>query len=213
LIESVVSDSVGREFRRQFRNWVWVELSSMFICGVLTSGQWKLEMWPIRKSVTVGEKTLVDQWGMERVLCNHRLWAVKIDCKGMCELIQSCNPGPIIIRHGIPGHMTMIMGSDGAPNQERPCWRSPAPISWTGLEFMVMSPVKLGTKNHCGGEAQRQFTSQTVNQTATIFCRRVVSRKWVITCDKEWYTMVARHGYAVNGQEPDKRSYLTVGSR
>jgi hypothetical protein len=27
---------------------------------------------------------------------------------------------------------------------------------------MVMSPVELGTKNHCAGEAQQQFNSQSV---------------------------------------------------
>jgi hypothetical protein len=29
---------------------------------------------------------------------------------------------------------------------------------------MVMSPVGLGTKNHCAGEGQQQFSSQSVRQ-------------------------------------------------
>jgi hypothetical protein len=44
---------------------------------------------------------------------------------------------------------------------------------------MIMSPVRLGTKKHCAGEGQHQFSSQSVNYRT----KRVVTQ-----LRKSWYS-------------------------
>jgi hypothetical protein len=89
-----------REFRKQLNS------------AVLTSGQQKLKKWPTHKSdpSQSQQKTLAVQYGMERVLDSHWLWAVIIDCNCKEVLINPIvHSGTRYYSSWNPGHMTIYM--------------------------------------------------------------------------------------------------------